>query len=272
MPSDLPSASSTYVGKCVKSDSEIRYAWKSSTRMYVLQMEDGREFWFDSISCQWGDIDISHFYDVVPGKVITVRYIDFNYSLGSFAKKAVEIRDENEVFLSLHASARSSRAARITLWIAYSTIFVVWTVAVILYYSDEWTQQNLTLTASKPRQSAANGWTLTRRKRVRPPAPDAKKTAVKHLPTTGCRCGGLWHTAIVVSENKRECCNHLMPIIGIEGDSPDSISQYHSINTDNPRFLREAAPRGGHPVGLQEIHEQDASGGGHGRRLHCRLT
>ena len=98
MPSDLPSASSTYVGKCVKSDSEIRYAWKSSTRMYVLQMEDGREFWFDSISCQWGDIDISHFYDVVPGKVITVRYIDFNYSLGSFAKKAVEIRDENEVF------------------------------------------------------------------------------------------------------------------------------------------------------------------------------
>ena len=71
---------------------------------------------------------------------------------------------------------------------------------------------------------------------MRPPAPDAKKTAVKHLPTTGCRCGGLWHTAIVVSENKRECCNHLMPIIGIEGDSPDSISQYHSINTDNPRF------------------------------------
>ena len=71
---------------------------------------------------------------------------------------------------------------------------------------------------------------------MRPPAPDAKKTAVKHLPTTGCRCGGLWHTAIVVSENKRECCNHLMPIIGIEGDSPDSISQYHSINTDNPQF------------------------------------
>ena len=141
MPSDLPSASSTYVGKCVKSDSEIRYAWKSSTRMYVLQMEDGREFWFDSISCQWGDIDISHSYDVVPGKVITVRYIDFNYSLGSFAKKAVEIRDENEVFLSLDVSARSSRAARITLWIA--TIFVVWTVAVILYYSDEWTQQKL---------------------------------------------------------------------------------------------------------------------------------
>ena len=24
--------------------------------------------------------------------------------------------------------------------------------------------------------------------------------------------------------------------LGIVGDSPDSISQYHSINTDNPRF------------------------------------
>ena len=63
---------------------------------------------------------------------------------------------------------------------------------------------------------------------MRPPAPDAKKTAVKHLPTTGGRCGGLWHTAIVVSENKRECCNHLMPIIGIEGDSPGKT-------TDNNR-------------------------------------
>ena len=143
MPRDLSSASFTYVEKCVKIDSETHYAGKYGRPMYLFQMEDGREFWFDSLSCQRGDIDISHFYDVVPGKVITVRYIDFNYSLGSFAKKAVEIRDENEVFLSLDASARSSRAARITLWIAYSTIFVVWTVAVILYYSDEWTQQKL---------------------------------------------------------------------------------------------------------------------------------
>ena len=36
--------------------------------------------------------------------------------------------------------------------------------------------------------------------------------------------------------------------------------------------LREAAPCGGHPVGLQEIHEHEALGGGHGRRLYCRLT
>ena len=35
--------------------------------------------------------------------------------------------------------------------------------------------------------------------------------------------------------------------------------------------LRPTSPRGGHPVGLQEIHEYEAFGGGHGRRLYCRL-
>ena len=36
--------------------------------------------------------------------------------------------------------------------------------------------------------------------------------------------------------------------------------------------LREAAPHGGNPVGQQEIHEYEASGGGFGRRRCCRLT
>ena len=36
--------------------------------------------------------------------------------------------------------------------------------------------------------------------------------------------------------------------------------------------LRPTSPRGGHPVGLQEIHEYEAFGGSFGRRLHCRLT
>ena len=36
--------------------------------------------------------------------------------------------------------------------------------------------------------------------------------------------------------------------------------------------LCPAAPRGGHPVGQQEIHEYEASGGGSGRRRCCRLT
>ena len=36
--------------------------------------------------------------------------------------------------------------------------------------------------------------------------------------------------------------------------------------------LRPAPPCGGRPVGQQEIHEREASGGGHGRCLYCRLT
>ena len=90
------------------------------------------------------DIDISHFYDVVPGNIITVRYIDFNYGLGSFAKEAVEIRDENEVFLSLDASERDFQKARTAVWITYVSVLVLWTGAVFLYYSDERAQRKLT--------------------------------------------------------------------------------------------------------------------------------
>ena len=144
MPRDLSSASFTYVGKCVKIDSETHYAGKCGRPMYLFQMEDGREFWFDSLSCQWGDIDISHFYDVVPGEIITVRYIDFNLGLGSLAKKAVEIRDENEVFLSLDASARSAQKARIALWVTYAIVLISWTIAVILCYSHVWAHRKLT--------------------------------------------------------------------------------------------------------------------------------
>lgn len=35
--------------------------------------------------------------------------------------------------------------------------------------------------------------------------------------------------------------------------------------------LRQTSPRGGHPVGQQEIHEYEASEGGSGRRLYCWL-
>ena len=143
-PRDLPNTSLTYVGKCVNVDAEIRYVGKFGRPMYFLHMEDGCEFWFDSLSCRQGDIDIYHFYDVVPGEVITVRYIDFNLGLGSLAKKAVEIRDENEVFLSLDASARSAQKARIALWVTYAIVLISWTIAVILCYSHVWAHRKLT--------------------------------------------------------------------------------------------------------------------------------
>ncbi len=45
-----------------------------------------------------------------------------------------------------------------------------------------------------------------------------------------------------------------------------------AIHAQENAGLREATPRGGHPVGQQEIHEHEALGGGSGRRLRCRLT
>ena len=39
-------------------------------------------------------------------------------------------------------------------------------------------------TASKPRRSAANGWTPTRRRKACPPAPDAKRTAAERITMT----------------------------------------------------------------------------------------
>ena len=36
--------------------------------------------------------------------------------------------------------------------------------------------------------------------------------------------------------------------------------------------LRQTSPRGGHPVGQQEIHEHEALGGGHGPVSYTHLT
>lgn len=51
-PSDLPNTAFTYVGKCVNVDAEICYVGKFSRPAYFLHMEDGREFWFSSLSCR----------------------------------------------------------------------------------------------------------------------------------------------------------------------------------------------------------------------------
>ena len=66
---------------------------------------------------------------------------------------------------------------------------------------------------------------------------------------------------------------------GVPGVDAHSVSTVVSCardtggwNTSGDAGLRTAAPRGGHPVGLQEIYEYEALGGGSGRHLYCRLT
>ena len=76
-------------------------------------------------------------------------------------------------------------------------------------------------------------------------------------------------------------CNkiEIVHTAGVLGADAHSVSTVVSCardtggwNTSGDAGLRTAAPRGGHPVGLQEIYEYEALGGGSGRRLHCRLT
>ena len=99
-PLHLQDKSFQYTGKCVNIDREIKEFGKTNRIMYLLSMEDGREFWVDSIYAEQGKFDVSDFYKAVPDNVITVRYIDFNYSLGSFAKKAVEIQADSKTLLA----------------------------------------------------------------------------------------------------------------------------------------------------------------------------
>ena len=143
-PRDLQNAALTYTGKCVDAYTDVKYAYKSTRLKYLFRMEDGREFWLDGIYSQQGDFDFSHFCDTVPGSTITVRYIDVNYSLGSFAKEAVEIRSNDEVFLSIDAAERTSHRNRVAMWITYAVALTIWTGGVVLYYSDEWAQRKLT--------------------------------------------------------------------------------------------------------------------------------
>ena len=131
-PSDVQNIALTYTGKCVDIYTDVKYAHRSSRLKFLFQMEDGREFWLDGIFSEQGDFDFSHFCDTVPGTTITVRYIDDNYSLGSFAKKAVEIRNDTEVFLSMNAVEKTSHRTRVAMWVTYAVVLTAHILAMVI--------------------------------------------------------------------------------------------------------------------------------------------
>ena len=53
-PLHLQDKSFQYTGKCVNIDREIKEFGKTNRIMYLLSMEDGREFWVDSIYAEQG--------------------------------------------------------------------------------------------------------------------------------------------------------------------------------------------------------------------------
>ena len=143
-PLNLQDKSFQYTGKCVNIDREIKEFGKTNRIMYLLSMEDGHEFWVDSIYAEQGKFDVSDFYKTVPDNVITVRYIDFNYSLGSFAKKAVEIQAGSKTLLAMDAVAESFKKTHIVIWIAYAVCLTLFSIPLIFSIQNERAQRKLT--------------------------------------------------------------------------------------------------------------------------------
>ena len=63
---------------------------------------------------------------------MTVRYIDVNYSLGSFAKEAVELRSNDEVFLSIDVVERASHRTRVAMWVTYAVVLTAHILVMII--------------------------------------------------------------------------------------------------------------------------------------------
>lgn len=143
-PLDLQDKSFHYTGKCVNIDREIKEFGKTNRIMYLLSMEDGHEFWVDSIYAEQGKFDVSDFYKAVPDNVVTVRYIDFNYGLSSFAKKAVEIQAGSKTLLAMDAVAESFEKTHIVIWIAYVVCLTLFSIPLIFSIQNERAQRKLT--------------------------------------------------------------------------------------------------------------------------------
>ena len=143
-PCNLQDTALTYTGKCVGAYTDMKCTYKSTSSMYLFQMEDGREFWLDAIFFTQGNFDFSHFRDTVPGTTITVRYIDANYSLGSFAKKAVEIRNDTEVFLSMDAVEKTFHRTRVAMWVTYAMVLTAHILVMVIDYLIARRQRKLT--------------------------------------------------------------------------------------------------------------------------------
>ena len=143
-PCNLQDTALTYTGKCVDAYTDMKCTYKSTSSMYLFQMEDGREFWLDAIFFTQGNFDFSHFRDTVPGTTITVRYIDANYSLGPFAKKAVEIRNDTEVFLSMDAVEKTFHRTRVAMWVTYTVVLTAHILVMVIDYLIARRQRKLT--------------------------------------------------------------------------------------------------------------------------------
>ena len=133
---NLRTKASVYEGNCVNTYISERYADRGRGMIsdFVMQMEDGKEFWVSSSLCHPGVFDKSAFREAAKNGPVTIYYVDNHpMSLGSLAKEAVEIRVGGRVFLSMDDVEYTRRHTKGYFWFAFILC------AGICVFPDLWT-------------------------------------------------------------------------------------------------------------------------------------
>ena len=126
---NLRAKASVYEGNCVNTYISERDTGRSRGLIsdFVMQMEDGKEFWVSSSLCHPGFFDKSAFREAAKNGPVTIYYVnDHPMNLGSLAKEAVEIHIGEEVFLSMDDVIHVRRITRTYFWAVFSVIAIIY--------------------------------------------------------------------------------------------------------------------------------------------------
>ena len=126
---NLRTKASVYEGNCVNTYISERYADRGRGMIsdFVMQMEDGKEFWVSSSLCHPGVFDKSAFREAAKNGPVTIYYVnDHPMNLGSLAKEAVEIHIGEEVFLSMDDVIHVRRITRTYFWAVFSVVAIIY--------------------------------------------------------------------------------------------------------------------------------------------------
>ena len=129
---NLRTKASVYEGNCVNtyiSERETGSRNRGLISDFVMQMEDGQDFWVSSSLCNPGFFDKSAFREAAKNGPVTIYYVnDHPMNLGSHAKEAVEIHIGDEVLLSMDDVIYARRITRTYFWIVFliTTVIFAW--------------------------------------------------------------------------------------------------------------------------------------------------
>ena len=127
---NLRTKASVYEGNCVNtyiSERETGSRNRGLISDFVMQMEDGQEFWVSSSLCNPGFFDKSAFREAAKNGPVTIYYVnDHPMNLGSHAKEAVEIHVGDEVLLSMDDVIYARRITRTYFWAVFSVIAIIY--------------------------------------------------------------------------------------------------------------------------------------------------